>query len=280
VSLRSSAYAGITAIVLVPGELVTAGPGPLALPAGPSPTDKSWDRPLVGTGNDDPSRHSLAALQWQGTEQLRSITLPGRPVTLDDMPADVSSADDGPSARRPTAGGAFDQGGTGSVPRQRGPLSGPTPSAVADGLTAEGLVQRRRTVPRRTATPAGPGPEAGPSTEDGLPRRIRQASLAPQLRATAPEPEDTQPLRSPEQVRNLMSALQRGTTRGRLVAAGIDPDAPATNFAEAATVTMPVVRDRTEPEGNGADAGHRTTDADGDRDGPQQDDVTRPDKDA
>src|SRR4051794_21826115 len=46
VSLRPSAYAGVSAIVLVPGDLVVVGPGAPALPAGATPPDKAWDRPL------------------------------------------------------------------------------------------------------------------------------------------------------------------------------------------------------------------------------------------
>ena len=62
-----------------------------------------------------------------------------------------------------------------------------------------------------------PAGESG-TTEDGLPRRVRQASLAPQLRRPSGEPpaEPEPQLRSPEQVRSIMSALQRGTTRGRI----------------------------------------------------------------
>ena len=64
---------------------------------------------------------------------------------------------------------------------------------------------------------------------DGLPRRVRQASLAPQLRAAPPppsgdplaesrageNPESERPPRSPEQYRATMTAFQRGFTRGR-----------------------------------------------------------------
>ncbi len=343
VSLRPSAYGGITAVVLVPGELVTAAPGPAALPAGPSAADKSWDRPLVGSGNDDPARQSRAALQWQEGEEVRTITVPGRPVTLNGFtstgpsgaepdrgstPSFDGGADLGgttmPISLRPTAGGAF---GAAAIPRPRsapdeapagpgpiagsrptslesfpgsgpqaGPGTGPTPSSVADGLTADGLVRRRRPMarrppaqhsgldpaavtgpttelpatelpaPERPASPA-PAPADPPLTPDGLPRRVRQASLAPQLRNTVPdESDEPQRLRSPEQVRTIMSALQRGTTRGRLAAAGIDPDAgpdgattpdlPPVTLGEAATVSLPIVRD------------------------PQQDHVTRPEKDA
>ncbi len=357
VSLRPSAYGGITAVVLVPGELVTAAPAPAALPAGSPAADRSWDRPLVGTGVEDPARRSRAALQWQGGAEVRSITVPGRPVTINGFAStgpssagpdagstpsfDGITGPDGttvPISLRPTAGGAFgtpvprsrpavDGPATGHLPAigsgpagsgpQAGaapgdgpagrgpgagampgagpaPRTGPTPSTVDDGLTAEGLVRRRRPMPRRpmaqppapdraavTGSPAAPvpgvptsPPPAGAApTPDGLPRRVRQASLAPQLRNSVPEqPDASGPLRSPEQVRTIMSALQRGTTRGRLAAAGIDPDAgvPVAGptrggsadaarapLDAAATVSLPIVRDM-----------------------PHQDEVIRPDKDA
>ncbi|MCO8272741.1 nitrate- and nitrite sensing domain-containing protein [Actinoplanes sp. TRM 88003] len=230
VSLRASAYAGVTAIVLVPGELIAAAPV-AALPSGSS----TGERPLVGSGSDDPSRPSLAALQWQGTEELQQVTASGRPIV------DGAAASEEPHPVR----GAVTSG------QHRAPLgvSGPSPSSVAAGLSDEGLVQRRRVrrepepdpteelplppipaqraVPRNSApAPAlSPGPTgmpvADPATEDGLPRRVRQASLVPQLRRPAGEPREEQPaqLRSPEQVRSIMSALQSGTTRGRIDAA-------------------------------------------------------------
>lgn len=52
-------------------------------------------------------------------------------------------------------------------------------------------------------------------THAGLPRRQRQKSLAPQLRVAPDEPEAEEPERSPEEVRDLFSAFQRGTQRGR-----------------------------------------------------------------
>jgi signal transduction histidine kinase len=51
-------------------------------------------------------------------------------------------------------------------------------------------------------------------THAGLPRRVRQAHLAPQLKEAPPEPEQ-QAERSPEEVRDLFSAFQRGTQRAR-----------------------------------------------------------------
>ncbi|RZU52426.1 signal transduction histidine kinase [Krasilnikovia cinnamomea] len=350
VSLRPSAYGGVTAVVLIPGELVTAappGPGQPALPAGPSPADKAWDRPLVGSGTQDPARRSLAALQWQGAEELRSITVTGRPVTLDGTVAGAEPDDDAEAGHdaEPVLDGGAAPGGEADQPRTAG--GGPSRSAVVDGLSADGLVRRRRTAPRRapqrngaTVLPAGlerpdpllrPGPgrpgtgPGRPSTEhpggngrsgtagvplsaapdadaavepsslDGLPRRVRQANLVPQLREPA-APLAAVPARSPERVRDLMSALQRGTIRGRQAAAGaprragdppavpVQPAAPAEagapedkGFSEAATVLLPAVRDTAGPDQTSApppgagDGGGTAT---------QDDHGNRPEKDA
>ncbi|WP_236048196.1 sensor histidine kinase [Paractinoplanes ovalisporus] len=281
VSLRPSAFAGVTAIVLVPADLIVGATPAVALPAGGS----TGERPLVGSGSDDPSRRSLAALQWQGGEQVQQVTASGHPIIN-------GTALPGPEEPRPVRG-------TVTSGQHRAPVaqSGPSPSSVADGLNEEGLVQRRRVrrpvetapaepprveadlgpvraelealnaasdlpqiegpragripapraVPRNsapaamptrapaamptgapatmpTAMPAGapadiPAPVShAETTEDGLPRRVRQANLVPQLRRPAGEtpPEPEPQLRSPEQVRSIMSALQLGTTRGRI----------------------------------------------------------------
>jgi hypothetical protein len=82
---------------------------------------------------------------------------------------------------------------------------------------------------REPATPA--------ATDDGLPRRRRQANLPRQLSAVpgepapapAPTPADDEPaVRSPEDVRALMASLQAGTVRGRRDAAELprEPGAP------------------------------------------------------
>jgi hypothetical protein len=90
---------------------------------------------------------------------------------------------------------------------------------VAEGLRAAetAAIAARPELPALPAAPTPP-PDQPELTEDGLPRRVRQANLAPQLRrAPGPLPDEpTVPLRSPEQVRSIMSALQLGNTRGRI----------------------------------------------------------------
>ena len=314
ISLRPSAFGGVTAIVLIPAELVTVGTGQMALPSGLSRADRLRDQPLVGTGTDDPSRHSLAALQWQSSEPLHSVTSPGRHVTINGIaasnpagavPLQRRSLNERRTAEERKVPSGFPAPEEPSAAERGMDAGGPMPSAVAETLSPDGLVQRRRTAPRRApAPPAGrPRPQdlaeaaaalaekpppAAPvspaptgrravldlSTPDGLPRRIRQASLAPQLRKPLEDDqEDTVPLRSPEQVRDLMSALQMGTTRGRRAAQANGPEASRTpgqirpaapdpaatpdrptrdgeRLAEAATVVFPALRHRAQPRGN------------------------------
>ncbi|MFD5102248.1 nitrate- and nitrite sensing domain-containing protein [Streptomyces albidochromogenes] len=85
--------------------------------------------------------------------------------------------------------------------------------------------------PARTAPHAPPARQHAPGDEPqghtplgGLPRRVRQANLAPQLRDTStarPEPVDDVPAteqdvqREAEQARSRMASLQRGWQRGR-----------------------------------------------------------------
>ncbi|MFH8348911.1 nitrate- and nitrite sensing domain-containing protein [Streptomyces sp. NPDC018045] len=74
-----------------------------------------------------------------------------------------------------------------------------------------------------TTTDTGPAPAGRPATTaGGLPRRVRQASLAPQLKAApaAQDEPDTAPAdaaddRDAEEVRARMASLQRGWQRGR-----------------------------------------------------------------
>ena len=84
--------------------------------------------------------------------------------------------------------------------------------------------------PARTAGPAtaepvhvgGPARPVASGTHLGLPRRVRQASLAPQLR-DGPPPTATDPdTRSPADSRAFMASLQQGWQRGRDDAADED----------------------------------------------------------
>ncbi|GGO12570.1 histidine kinase [Microbispora rosea subsp. aerata] len=95
------------------------------------------------------------------------------------------------------------------------PELAPEPAAAAAGVASNGLAQR--TSARRAASVTN-------GTYRGLPRRVRQASIAPQLRAQSQQAQPPQrpPLsapvmeeRSPEEARAMFSAFQRGALRGR-----------------------------------------------------------------
>ncbi|MFE9636826.1 nitrate- and nitrite sensing domain-containing protein [Streptomyces sp. NPDC006463] len=140
----------------------------------------------------------------------RETPVPTGPVRLDTQRVDTQRAEtlrpDGP--RSP---------GAVPLPRRR-----PTPTLVAE--------HGRRVAPRPvsvvpkpapTPAPGGAGAPATPGAASaGLPRRVRQASLAPQLKnapAAASDAAATAPVadRDAEDVRTRMSALQRGWTAGR-----------------------------------------------------------------
>ncbi|WP_030968908.1 nitrate- and nitrite sensing domain-containing protein [Streptomyces sp. NRRL S-1824] len=100
-------------------------------------------------------------------------------------------------------------------PRQASGFRPPTESAASASAPAAATPS---SAPSRSA-----GPTSYPGTVDGLPRRIRQASLVPQLRegsggrATGPAP--TEPAedieRDADEVRNRMASMQHGWQRGR-----------------------------------------------------------------
>ncbi|QDY09632.1 HAMP domain-containing protein [Micromonospora sp. HM134] len=112
--------------------------------------------------------------------------------------------------------------------------AGPGPAPTAAGPVDAGPVTDRSGGPDPADRPTGDGRTAddgvdppsptveGPVTDAGLPVRVRQANLAPELRAS-PNAGETgavgPPRRAPEQVRQLMSAYQSGTRRGRSDAA-------------------------------------------------------------
>jgi hypothetical protein len=111
----------------------------------------------------------------------------------------------------------FDDGPVGGL-AQGEPLGPPRGSATPPSLGVP-FASGPAGSPRHRADSHSAAPGA-PVGEDGLPRRIRQRSLAPQLRRPPREdragaqPQEAAPP-SPDEVRAKMSALQAGTVRGR-----------------------------------------------------------------
>ncbi|MGA8116414.1 MAG: nitrate- and nitrite sensing domain-containing protein [Actinocatenispora sp.] len=144
-----------------------------------------------------------------------------RPVPPDDAPQpwqepatpQPSPSDDAPRLPTRMRGGMH-----------RAPSPGPEP-AVAEGPAPPPPIAEQPAEPERSQVSEG-------DTHMGLPKRVRQANLAPGLRATttSPEPDPPQqdspsrPQRSPEEIRSMMSSYQRGTVRGRESSARLDDD--------------------------------------------------------
>jgi hypothetical protein len=217
ISLRPSPYGGTTAIVLIPRALV--------IPEGASAKDTT---PLpVGSGTQARARHAIGSgYETDGPDDGLSST-PAPPVPVS-------------SGLRGEWGPAIDW-----------PTASPVGSREDTDYRSVGhpdedtLARPDEFSPWRPAGGNGPG-SAMPATAEGepgtsldasgLPRRVRQASLAPQLRQTPPRPAPAADLgvlsdpspsewaqsepsadRSPEETRVTMSAIQRGWERGRSV---------------------------------------------------------------
>ncbi|MFD0372342.1 nitrate- and nitrite sensing domain-containing protein [Streptomyces sp. NPDC059071] len=107
------------------------------------------------------------------------------------------------------------------------PAGTPSDGAAPGGAMTDDTMELARVRPAPTLVPVPE--EGGPAPFAGLPRRVRQASLAPQLRGTGDRADD-QPAataepapaegtdsfeRDAEEVRSRMASMQRGWQRGR-----------------------------------------------------------------
>jgi hypothetical protein len=284
VTLRSSAYGGVTAVVLIPTELVIDVPEPednLAI-AGIRELGGRPVPQLPGAASD--AAMTLAATASATSSQAAVIDLDTRvaasqPPDVADpaavpaavaedaaaqepgaWPVAASVADEATVARHlPTrhpgttgltwgdnglAGGRWPETPaertTVAMPRGGSPEQGPaglpeTSSAeTASAETASAETASAETASTESASAETSSAEAGTSSArtglpelDGLPVRVRQANLAPQLRtpttpmaAAADEPAAGP---SPEAARNTMAAIQLGWQRGRSMTQPAEP---------------------------------------------------------
>ncbi|MGA4979707.1 nitrate- and nitrite sensing domain-containing protein [Streptomyces cinereoruber] len=226
VHLRPSPYGGTTAVVLLPTDVLQGAlpPGRGAPEDGPGETRPAGERP-------DPARSGdahRAAPRPQGSG--RHGNPPQRPDgALTPLPRIPSPSRPQPLPR-PTAvpaltahPGLGPEPGPHPVPKpapktgpDAGAEPGPKPGSVPAGVTA---LRPRGSSVQPPGTPAG-GPAAPAASDGGLPRRVRQASLVPQLREAPPQEPVSVPAppgadaRTPERVRERMTAYQDGWRRG------------------------------------------------------------------
>ncbi|MFG2212976.1 nitrate- and nitrite sensing domain-containing protein [Streptomyces sp. NPDC048638] len=268
VSLQTSPYGGTTAVVFIPGAILTETSEGSRDDTGSSALGPAGG----GIGNElEHAAGKLAALA-QGPAALpggRAPRIVDGPVELEaplglDGPGALDDDEDrvfrgreggherrGP-ADRPTGPTASPAARTGLAPvpdgeehqqaRDRTPGGGPVPlprrrkppvlvsdhGRTVDGGEAQAKASAARPGPERDGPsrpaaaeepPTGEGPEA--PAPGGLPRRVRQASLAPQLRkepdrqAGEGRADAAADDRDAEAVRARMTALQSGWQRGR-----------------------------------------------------------------
>jgi signal transduction histidine kinase len=198
ISMRPSPYGGTTAIVLIPRNLVV------------SEEDQARDPALAAA-----TPGNLPRIKG------RHVTT-DRAVTVGDAGTGADSVTLPPSATTNTWPGI-------DVPPMRVP--GDVASLDVTGLdySSPGPGSHGGTISPDTG---GYGPGLGDPDGTDLPRRVRQASLAPQLRESpidpipAPVVEDSI-VPSPEEARSTMSAIQHGWERGRSIFDGPDDDGEA-----------------------------------------------------
>jgi signal transduction histidine kinase len=251
ISLRSSAYGGTTAIVLIPRSLVVpegaATKDAASLPAGTSPQGRTARHAISSgrelTGPDD-GRH--------GPDESQPLppppAAPPIPVAVTGLRGEWGPALDWPETTPAGSGESTDYRSDATDYRpdttdyrsdstDYAPLGYPDEGTIGrptefTPLPPEGGNGPGSVIPATAEETAEETAEADP--DDGLPRRVRQASLAPQLRETPARPGPSADLgvlaeppptewsagereRSPEETRVTMSAIQRGWERGRSV---------------------------------------------------------------
>jgi signal transduction histidine kinase len=265
ITLRSSAYAGVTAVVLIPTELVIDVPeadddriagireiGGRPIPQLPGPSAE----PVMTGAAAAPANSSQGhgpRLDKHVPSQLRAEPgLPGEPSELGAGAVAASLATEPATPVLP----ARRRGSTGLTWGEAGILDGtwadrmaaPAPATEApdqaaakqpDVATADDAGQSAAEAGTAAADTAAADETAettaaGLSELEGLPVRVRQANLAPQLRrADTADPaaieDEPASLPSPEAARSTMAALQLGWRRGRSVSASGDdtPELPA-----------------------------------------------------
>ena len=203
VSLRRSVYGGTTAVVLMPfGVVVRQEEARRAAPPWASRPAEDGPRSLTG-------RHRLPP------------------------PPDVETGSAGLAGLAgPAPGARTAEAEWPMAPWETEPITMPSEAAAAGPAPALSPPLAPPQVPTSTA-PAAPAPAAPASGSHlGMPIRVPQASMAPQLRdqrdADAQNPQDPQGLqaaeddapwfgaRSPEATRSMLTMMQQGWRRGRM----------------------------------------------------------------
>ncbi|MFJ9431672.1 nitrate- and nitrite sensing domain-containing protein [Streptomyces sp. NPDC101490] len=240
VHLRTSPYGGTTAVVLLPADLlrsapphpvddVPRAPRPRRAAAPPTTTGGHSGRPSGNHPSGRPSGNHPSGPGWLGDrhsgrhpdgtgpsgapQDPRPGPSPARPAAVPArVPTDPGPAPAGVTALRP-------RGPSVPPPTLRTTAAGQRPDPTTPVTPTRPVSRTDHDGPTGHGAPTSHG---GPTTHDtsggDLPRRVRQMNLVPQLRGpAAPEPGPTPSAadpRTPEQVRDRMTAYREGWLRG------------------------------------------------------------------
>ncbi|MEU9607910.1 nitrate- and nitrite sensing domain-containing protein [Streptomyces sp. NPDC048057] len=240
VSLQPSPYGGTSAIVFIPAALLTDAPDTESRGVR---IDRAGNGPFGRRNGKGEGGTKLSALAQSGQARRNGPALLGGRTDWD-APEDPGAPDGLPDALSPFAPyePQPDEAHRAPLPRRTKP-----PTLITDGGHRVDEPVRTHPAPFPEPLPAPDPARAGsagrpealdavppyeeppPAPVDGLPRRVRQASLAPQLRADPDTGRTRQPPthhddarhlgpdaeRDPDEVRTRMAAMQRGWQRGR-----------------------------------------------------------------
>lgn len=213
VALRSSVYGGTTAVVVIPTALVVTGDSQVpasglagrALRPAATAAALSSVNGHAGNGSADHRHNGNGQVMMADSRRPRHAASPGS-ASLTGLPQPPGSQ---PVQITPPA-----PAGQSDWPTRRTLASAQAADSVQAGHVMAGATE---------LVPGSDGRTRPPGQPDGeLPVRVRQESLAPQLRDRDATDSGTFPVPpgSAEALRSTMSAMQRGWERGRSPAAG------------------------------------------------------------
>jgi len=236
VSLRRSVYGGTTAVVLLPFGAVVRKEDASRAGLHDDRPDDALNRGLTG-------RHRMPAIaSGRGTDGAASSGERAWPSAPWDT-GPLEQAAEAPRPSSPPVPPVMPRSGPPWETAAAPPWSpAPPPGTSPPGMSQPGTSRLELSWPEpswpepsRPEQPGGVTPAASPGSlagsassgsHLGMPIRVPQASLAPQLRARGSGPqapqaaaEDDAPaagLRSPEATRNMLTLMQQGWRRGRL----------------------------------------------------------------
>ncbi|GAA3075918.1 sensor histidine kinase [Streptosporangium carneum] len=244
VILRGSPFGGTTAIALIPRAVLADASAPLTLtaervdehPADAAELFESGVPSALTAAPASPGDASGSGFPGDGASHAASRTTGPRNGVSGNgtsrngaagggLPRRTRTTPSGPSApstgspAAPAAPPVLSPASAGRTSPGDHPLAAPTLSVVADTSTRRAALGGLSDASGDRAPGTSREPASGSPGTRPLPRRVRQANLAPQLRQETsqppaePAPEAAE--RSPDETRALFSAFQAGARRGR-----------------------------------------------------------------